>query len=109
MIIVTLIKVALKVTQFKLVVSGLEEEEDSLLEDVEDRGEEECESEEDEQFVSELPAVVLSDELSPQLDGSGHGLKLIVGLQDRLRRGCYGGESPHQALAKTLCLDISNS
>ena len=76
-------------------MSGLEEEEESLLEDVEDCGEEQCESEEDEQFVSELPAVVLSDELSPQLDGSGHGLKLIVGLQDRLRRGCYGGESPH--------------
>lgn len=59
-------------------VPGLQEGEQSLLDDVEDRGEEERHRQEDEQFVCELPAVVLGDEFPPQLDGARHGLKLLI-------------------------------
>lgn len=59
-------------------VPGLQEGEQSLLDDVEDRGEEESQRQEDEQFVCELPAVVLGDEFPPQLDGPGHGLELLI-------------------------------
>lgn len=66
-------------------VPGLEEGEESLLDDVEDGGEEERQRQEDEQFVCELPAVVLGDEFPPQLDGPRHGLKLLVCFLDRPR------------------------
>lgn len=63
-------------------VPGLQEGEQSLLEDVENCGEEEGERQEDEKFVSELSAVVLGDEFSPQLDGPGHGFKFVISLLD---------------------------
>lgn len=61
---------------------GLQEGEQSLLENVENCGEEESQRQEDEQFVSELPAVVLGDEFSPELDGPSHGLEFFIGLVD---------------------------
>lgn len=64
-------------------VPGLQEGEQSLLQDVEDRGEEESQGQEDEQLVGELPAVVLGDEFSSQLNGPSHGLKLVIRLLDR--------------------------
>lgn len=63
-------------------VPGLQEGEQSLLEDVENSGEEEGERQEDEQFVGELSAVVLGDQFPPELDGPRHGLKLVIGLLD---------------------------
>lgn len=63
-------------------VPGLQEGEQPLLKDVENCGEEERESEEDEQLISELPAVVFGDEFPAELDGPRHGLKFIVGLLD---------------------------
>ncbi len=63
-------------------VPGLQEGEQSLLKDVENCGEEERERQEDEQFISELSAVVLGDEFPPELDGPRHGLKFVVGLLD---------------------------
>lgn len=65
------------------VVPGLQEGEQSLLEDVENCGEEEGECQEDEQFISELSAVVLGYEFSPELDGPSHGLKFVISLLDR--------------------------
>lgn len=70
-------------------VPGLQEGEQSLLEDVEDSGEEEGERQEDEQFICQLPAVVLGDEFPPQLDGPRHGLKLLICLLDRPRGCCF--------------------
>lgn len=64
-------------------VPGLQEGEQSFLEDVENCGEEEGERQEDEQFVSQLSTVVLGDEFPPQLYGPCHGLELIIGLLDR--------------------------
>lgn len=61
---------------------GSQEGEQSLLQDVENRGQEECDSQEDEQFISELSTVVLSDELPAEVDRPRHGLKLIIGLLD---------------------------
>lgn len=63
-------------------VPGLQEGEESLLKDVENCGEEESQRQEDEEFISQLPAVVLGDEFSPELDGPSHGLKFLVGLLD---------------------------
>lgn len=42
---------------------ALNEGEEALLEDVEDRGKEESKSQEDEQLVCQLPPVVLQDQL----------------------------------------------
>lgn len=64
-------------------VPGLQEGEQPLLQDVEDRGEEEGQGQEDEQLVGELPAVVLGDEFSSQLNGPCHGLELVICLLDR--------------------------
>lgn len=61
-------------------VPGLQEGEQSLLKDVENGGEEEGERQEDEQLVGELSAVVLGDELPPELDGPRHAPELTVGL-----------------------------
>lgn len=66
---------------------GLQEGEQSLLKDVEDCGEEEGECQEDEQFVSELSAVVLGDEFPPELNGPRHGLEFFIGLLDCPRGG----------------------
>lgn len=63
-------------------VPGLQEGEQSLLKDVENCGEKEGERQEDEQFICELSAVVLGDELPPELDGPRHGLKFVIGLLD---------------------------
>lgn len=70
-------------------VPGLQEGEQSLLEDVENSGEEEGERQEDEQFVGELSAVVLGDQFPPELDGPRHGLKLVIGLLDCPWGGCF--------------------
>lgn len=56
--------------------------EEALFDDVEDSGQEEGEGQEDEQLVGQLPAVVLGDELPPQLDGARHGFKFLIGIQD---------------------------
>lgn len=69
-------------------VPGLQEGEQPLLEDVENCGEEEGKRQEDEQFISQLSAVVLGDELPPQLDGPRHVLELVIGLLNRPRGGC---------------------
>lgn len=61
---------------------GLQEGEQSLLEDVDHCGEKEGERQEDEQLVGELSAVVLGDEFPPELDGPRHVLKLVVSLLD---------------------------
>lgn len=58
------------------------ERKESFLEYVEHCGEEEGQREEDEQFISQLPAVVLGDEFPPQLNGPSHGFEFIVGLLD---------------------------
>lgn len=58
----------------------LNEREETFLEDVEDGGEEEGQSQEDEQLVRQLSAVVLEDQLPPQVDGSRHVLELLVGF-----------------------------
>lgn len=71
---------------------GLQEREQSLLKDVENCGEEEGERQEDEQFVSELPTVVLGDEFPAELNGPRHGLKLLVGFLDGPRGGCFKAE-----------------
>lgn len=68
-------------------VPGLQEGEQSLLDNVEDRGEEERQRQEDEQFVCELPTVVLGDEFPTQLDGPRHGLELLICFLDS-PRGC---------------------
>ena len=57
------------------------EGEQSLLEDVDDGGKEEGQAEEDEQLIGEFPAVVFGDEFPAQLNGPGHGLELLIGLQ----------------------------
>lgn len=62
---------------------GLQEWEKSLLKDVENCGEKQRERQEDEQLVSEFPAVVLGDELPAELDGPSHGPKLLIGFMDR--------------------------
>lgn len=72
-----------------LSLPGLQEWEKSLLEDVKNGGEEESQCQEDEQFISELPAVVLGDEFPPELNGPRHGLKLLVRLLNRSRRGRF--------------------
>lgn len=71
-----------------LVVSprGLYEREEPLLEDVEDGGKEEGQSQEDEQLVCQLPSVVLEDQLPAEVDCSRHVFKLLVGFLD-----CSGG------------------
>lgn len=74
-------------------VPGLQEGEESLLDDVEDCGEEECQRQEDEQFVCELPAVVLGDEFPPQLDGPRHGLELLIRFLDCPRGCCFEKEN----------------
>ena len=73
----------------RIKVPGLQEGEQSLLEDVENCGEEEGERQEDEQFVGELSAVVLGDQFSPELDGPCHGLELVIGLLDCPWGGCF--------------------
>lgn len=68
---------------------GLQEGEQSLLKDVEDCGEEEGECQEDEQFVSELPAVVLGNKFPPELNGPRHGLEFLIGLLHCPWGGCF--------------------
>lgn len=64
----------------------LDKREEAFLEDVEDGSEEECQSQEDEQLVRQLPAVVLEDQLPTEVDGSRHVFKLLVGFLH-----CSGG------------------
>lgn len=64
-------------------VVWLNEDEDAFFEDVEDGGEEEGQSQEDEQLVRQLPPVVLEDQLPPQVDGSRHISELLVGFLHR--------------------------
>lgn len=63
--------------------SQLNEGEETFLKDVEDGGEEEGQSQEDEQLVCQLPPVVLQDQFPPQVDGSCHAFKLLVGFLHR--------------------------
>lgn len=65
---------------------GLDEGEEAFFEDVQDGGEEEGHGQEDQQFVRQLPPVVLEDQLPPKVDGSRHGSKLLVGFLH-----CSGG------------------
>lgn len=58
----------------------LNEGKEAFLEDVKDCGEEEGQSQEDEQLVRQLPPVVLKNQLPPQVDGSSHVFKLLVGF-----------------------------
>ena len=68
----------------------LNEREEAFLEDIEDRGEEESQSQENEQLVCQLPSVVLEDQIPPEVDGSRHVFKLLVGfLHGRGGGGCY--------------------
>lgn len=69
-------------------LSPSKEGEQSLLEDVENSTEKQSQCEEDEQFICQLPAVVLGDELPPELDGPCHGLELVIGLLDGPGGGC---------------------
>lgn len=70
-------------------VDQLNEREEAFLQDVEDRGEEESQSEEDEQLVRQLSPVVLEDESPPQVDGSCHVFELLIGFLHRPGgRGC---------------------
>lgn len=64
----------------ELAASWLNEGEETFLEDVEDGGEEEGKSQEDEQLVCQLPSVVLQDEFPSQVDGSRHVFKLLIGF-----------------------------
>lgn len=64
-------------------VDQLNEREEAFLQDVEDRGEEESQSEEDEQLVCQLSPVVLEDESPPQVDGSCHVFELLIGFLHR--------------------------
>lgn len=52
--------------------------EEPLFHNIEDCGEEKGQGKEDEQLVCQLPAVVLGDELSAQLDGPRHGLEFFI-------------------------------
>lgn len=89
------------------VVFDLQEGEQSFFEDVQNGGKEEGQCQENEQFISELSPVVLGNELPPQLDGSRHAFKFIIGLLDRPRRGSFqqnkGGEKS-QAFMDNLSL-----
>lgn len=78
----------LDVSTLKESARGLYEREEPFLEDVEDGGKEEGQSQEDEQFVCQLPPVVLEDQLPAEMDCSRHGFKLIVGFLH-----CSGGGS----------------
>ena len=60
-----------------------QEREESFFQNVQHRGQKERDCQEDEQLVGELAPVVLGDELAAQLNGPGHGLELLVGLQHR--------------------------
>lgn len=73
-------------------ISCLDEGEEPFLQDVEDGGQEEGQSQEDEQLVRQLPAVVLQDQLPAQVDGSRHVLELLVGLLHRPGGGGCGRE-----------------
>lgn len=71
----------------------LNEREKSFLKDVEDRGKEESQSQENEQLVRQLSSVVLEDQIPPEVDGSCHVFKLLVGfLHCRGGGGCYEEE-----------------
>lgn len=70
----------------------LNKRKEPLLKDVEDGGEEEGQSQEDEQLVGQLPPVVLEDQLPPEVDGSRHVLKLLVGFLHRPGGGACGEE-----------------
>ena len=59
-------------------VGQLKEREESFFQDVEDSGEEESQSKEDEQLVCQLSPVVLEDESPPQVDGSCHIFELLI-------------------------------
>lgn len=72
--------------------SQLNKREETLLKDVEDGGEEEGQSQEDEQLVRQLPPVILEDELPPQVDGSCHVSELLVGFLHRPGGGGCGEE-----------------
>lgn len=70
-------------------VGQLNEREEAFLQDVEDSGEEERQSKEDEQLVCQLSSVVLENESPPQVDGSCHVSELLIGFLHRPRRsGC---------------------
>lgn len=73
-------------------MSQLNEREETLLQDVEDGGEEQGHSQEDEQLVCQLPPVVLKDQFPPQVDGSCHVFKLLVGFLHRPGGGGCGEE-----------------
>lgn len=90
-------------------VPGLQEGEKSLLEDVENCGEEESQCQEDEQFVSELPAVVLGDEFSPELNGPRHGLELLICLLDCSRGGCFKQERKRFSAQSALGMGLHTS
>lgn len=64
-------------------VGQLNEREEAFLQDVEDSGEEERQSKEDEQLVCQLSSVVLENESPPQVDGSCHVSELLIGFLHR--------------------------
>lgn len=74
----------------------LNEGEEAFLEDVEDSGKEEGQSQEDEQFVSQLSSVILKDQLPPQVDGSRHVFKLLIGFLYRPGGGGCDEEEKYQ-------------
>lgn len=76
----------------ELAAGLLNEREETLLEDVEDGGEEEGQSQEDEQLVRQLPPVVFEDQFPPQVNGSRHVFKLLVGFLHRPGGGGCGEE-----------------
>lgn len=59
----------------------LNEREESLFQDVEDGGEEQCKSKKDEQFVGEFTSIVFQDEFPAQVDRGRHRFKLLVCFQ----------------------------
>lgn len=70
----------------------LNKRKEPFLKDVEDSGEEEGQSQEDEQLVGQLPPVVLEDQLPPKVDGSRHVFKLLVGFLHCSGGGACGEE-----------------
>lgn len=64
-------------------ISWLNKREKAFLQDVEDSGEEEGQSEEDEQLVCQFSPVVLEYEFPPQVDGSSHVFELFIGFLHR--------------------------
>lgn len=91
-------------------VPGLQKGEQPLLEDVENSGEEQGQSQEDEQLVRELPAVVLGDEFPPELDGPRHAPEFFIGLVDRPWGGRFKQQrqqSEHETFSSLLVKDFN--